>query len=91
MMSFFQKAKALDSDDVLAGYRNEFYHAEDQMIYLDGNSLGRLPAATALWMQDVIKNQWGRDLIQSWNNHWFHLPQQVGQRQEAGFLCQYSG
>ncbi len=80
MMSFFQKAKALDSDDVLAGYRNEFYHAQDQMIYLDGNSLGRLPAATALWMQDVIKNQWGRDLIQSWNNHWFHLPQRLAAR-----------
>lgn len=83
MVSFFQQAKALDRDDVLAGFRNDFYHADDHLIYLDGNSLGRLPAATASWMEDVIKNQWGRDLIQSWNNHWFHLPQRLAAKLAA--------
>ncbi len=36
------------------------------------------PLATASWMENVIKEQWGgKGLIQSWNAHWFHLPQRI--------------
>ena len=77
MTSFSQKAASLDRADTLAGFRNEFYHSDENLIYLDGNSLGRMPNATVRWMENVIKEQWGKGLIQSWNSHWFHLPQQL--------------
>lgn len=77
MTSFSQQAAKLDRADVLADFRKEFYHADDKLIYLDGNSLGRMPLATASWMENVMKEQWGKGLIQSWNAHWFHLPQRI--------------
>ena len=48
-------------------------------IYLDGNSLGPLPAHTLEHLTDVVQRQWGRDLITSWNAHgWFDLAATVG-------------
>jgi kynureninase len=48
-------------------------------IYLDGNSLGALPAATAARVAQAVTDEWGRDLIRSWNTAgWFALPQKVG-------------
>jgi kynureninase len=49
------------------------------VIYLDGNSLGALPKATAAVLDDVIRRQWGEGLITSWNRHgWVDLPARVG-------------
>ena len=47
------------------------------MIYLDGNSLGRLPLATAERVAQVIRDEWGTGLIGSWD-HWIGLPAQAG-------------
>jgi kynureninase len=48
-------------------------------IYLDGNSLGALPVATAARLAQAVTEEWGRDLIRSWNTAgWFALPQKVG-------------
>ena len=69
-----------DDDDALASLRHAFALPDDQ-IYLDGNSLGALPAATAGKVAAVIQKQWGSDLIGSWNTHdWINLPQRVGDR-----------
>jgi kynureninase len=41
-----EEAAALDARDPLAGFRERFVIADEQRLYLDGNSLGRLPVAT---------------------------------------------
>jgi len=50
-------------------------------IYLDGNSLGPLPAAVHETLTSVVMNEWAKDLIGSWNRHdWIGLPQRVGEK-----------
>lgn len=69
---------ALDQSDPLAHKREEFALPEG-LIYLDGNSLGALPKAVAGHLERVVKEQWGRDLITSWNKHgWIDLSARVG-------------
>ena len=58
---------ALDATDALARFRDEFA-LPDGVIYLDGNSLGPLPRATAPRLAAVIADEWGRGLIRSWND-----------------------
>jgi kynureninase len=70
----------LDRQDRLGGLRDQFDIPPD-LIYLDGNSLGALPRATAQAVQKALALQWGRDLIKSWNSAgWFELPQRVGDK-----------
>jgi kynureninase len=67
-----------DADDPLRRARDRF-SLPANVIYLDGNSLGALPRATPLQMAAAIEQQWGRDLIGSWNLHgWVDLAQRVG-------------
>ena len=54
----------LDKGDPLRSKRLEFALPEG-VIYLDGNSLGALPKAAQVRAQDVVAQQWGKDLIQS--------------------------
>ncbi len=71
---------ALDASDALARLREQFELPSNQ-IYLDGNSLGALPKATATRVQQVIAQEWGQDLIQSWNKAgWIHQPHRVGDK-----------
>ena len=73
-------ALALDAADPLAPLRDQFALPEG-VIYLDGNSLGVLPKATAARVQQVVTQEWGRDLIRSWNTAgWITLPQRVGDK-----------
>lgn len=66
-----------DRDDPLAPARARF-SLPHGVIYLDGNSLGALPAATAARMAAVVGQEWGRGLIRSWNDaNWINLPRQV--------------
>jgi len=60
-------ALALDHADALAPLRSQFA-LPDGVIYLDGNSLGAAPAASAARAQTVIRDEWARDLIGSWNS-----------------------
>lgn len=71
-------ARWLDSQDELAPFRERFVDAEPDMIYLDGNSLGRLPKETVERLQWVIEREWGERLIRSWNEGWYELPERVG-------------
>jgi kynureninase len=70
-------AEALDAQDPLAGFRDQFV-VTDELVYLDGNSLGRLPRATVERISQVVREQWGRRLIRGWDEEWMALPVVVG-------------
>ncbi|KQO06115.1 kynureninase [Sphingomonas sp. Leaf242] len=72
-----EDARALDATDPIAAYRDKFALPED-VIYLDGNSLGALPKATPAALADVANRQWGHRLIRSWNEGWIDAPQRIG-------------
>ena len=73
-------ALALDAADPLAPLRGQF-HIPEGLIYLDGNSLGVLPRATAARVQQVVQQEWGEGLIRSWNSAgWMNLPARVGDK-----------
>ena len=75
-----EQARAADSADLLRPLRDRFVLPEG-IIYLDGNSLGALPKATAARVDDLVTDQWGRSLIRGWNEHgWIDAPQRVGAR-----------
>jgi kynureninase len=78
-------ALALDDDDQLAAFRARFV-IEDDLVYLDGNSLGRLPKATLQRITDVVAREWGGRLIRSWGEGWMDLPVTVGDRLAAAAL-----
>ena len=72
--------QALDAADPLRPLRDLFALPADT-IYLDGNSLGVLPKATPMRVAEVVQQQWGVGLIQSWNQAgWVDLPQRVGDK-----------
>lgn len=72
--------EALDRDDPLAAKRAAFVIPEG-LIYLDGNSLGLLPAHVPGRVREVIEAQWGGSLVRSWNDHgWFTMPRRAGDR-----------
>jgi kynureninase len=77
---FLLQAKNLDVDDALAGYRSQFYLPDEGLIYLDGNSLGRLPLATRELMRQFVDEQWGDRLIRSWGENWYEAPQRIGDK-----------
>jgi kynureninase len=71
---------ALDADDPLAHFADEFYLPEG-IIYLDGNSLGAMPKAAKARALEVIGQEWGEDLIKSWNKAgWFNLVEKLGNK-----------
>lgn len=75
-----QDCIALDANDRLASLREHFV-LPPGVIYLDGNSLGALPRATAARVQQVVQEEWGRDLIRSWNTAgWIDLSQRLGDK-----------
>ncbi len=73
------EARALDARDPLAAYRAQFTLPADT-LYLDGNSLGALPAHVPAALADAASRQWGDRLIRSWNEGWFDAPARVGAR-----------
>ena len=75
-------ARILDRDDPLASFRDEFLIPDDEVVYLDGNSLGRTPKATVERLKRVVETEWAADLITSWS-HWLDMPRRVGDRMGA--------
>jgi len=72
--------EALDRDDPLAGLRAQFI-IPSGLIYLDGNSLGVMPAAAPARVAQVVQQEWGQGLIRSWNAAgWMNLSQRVGNK-----------
>ncbi len=75
-----QDCEVLDQQDPLRQLRDQF-DLPDGVIYLDGNSLGVLPRATPTRVAQAVTQEWGQDLIKSWNSAgWFTLPQRVGDK-----------
>ncbi len=75
-------AEALDAADPLASLRERLSHdpAEPDLIYLDGNSLGRLPVTAPAAVRRVVEDEWGRGLVRSWASGpaWIDEPVRVG-------------
>jgi kynureninase len=72
------EARAADAADPLRPFRDRF-QLEDGLIYLDGNSLGPLPKAAVARLDAVVREEWGTELIRSWNSRdWIGAPQRIG-------------
>ena len=73
-MDDLDEAQQLDAADPLA-FARERFRLPDGVIYLDGNSLGALPAAAPAALAETAERQWGEDLIASWTKHdWIDWP-----------------
>ncbi|WP_091074949.1 kynureninase [Micromonospora nigra] len=77
-------AKELDATDPLADLRDRFQIADD-LIYLDGNSLGRLPAATPAHLDRLVRHGWGTELVRGWPT-WIEWSRRLGDRLAAHAL-----
>ncbi|HEX2133222.1 MAG TPA: kynureninase [Actinophytocola sp.] len=81
----------LDAADPLAHYRDRFLPGDGVVAYLDGNSLGRPPAATAAVLDRFVREEWGGRLIRGWTDRgwggpWMSWPETVGDRLAAAAL-----
>ncbi len=80
------QATALDAQDPLAPFHERFLVAPDGLIYLDGNSLGRLPKQTPERLKHAVEQQWGERLIRAWTEGWMDLPETMGNRLASELL-----
>jgi kynureninase len=78
------EAEALDTADPLGRFRDEFVTGDEPRIYLDGNSLGRLPRRTVERLAAGV-DAWGSRLVGGWDK-WIELPVVVGDRLAAACL-----
>ncbi|KMS78466.1 kynureninase [Streptomyces leeuwenhoekii] len=79
MSDLMRKAGELDAADPLGGLRDRF--VLDDVVYLDGNSLGALPANVPAAVDDVVRRQWGELRIRSWEESgWWTAPERIGDR-----------
>ncbi|TCK25978.1 kynureninase [Pseudonocardia endophytica] len=69
-----------DAADPLAPFRDRFSPAPGVVAYLDGNSLGRPPAATAERIAAFVRDEWGARLIRGWDEGWWETPTTLGDR-----------
>ncbi len=82
-----ERASALDAADPLASFRDRFeFYPEEPVVYLDGNSLGRLPVATADRIGRTVRNEWGSRLVRAWEEGWMELPLEIGDRLGAAAI-----
>ena len=73
-------ALKLDSQDELASFRKQFVISDPDLLYMDGNSLGRLPKVAVERARQLVESEWGSDLIRGWNKGWWDAPQRVGDK-----------
>ncbi|MGW3357954.1 kynureninase [Streptomyces bungoensis] len=79
MSEFAVRAQKLDGADELAPLKSRF--VLDDAVYLDGNSLGALPAHVPGRIEDVVRRQWGELRIRSWEESgWWTAPERIGDR-----------
>ena len=72
--------KAMDANDPLAGFRDQFYVPEG-VLYFDGNSLGAVPKIVEGRLHKVITQEWGDGLVRSWNTAgWYEMPRRIGDK-----------
>ena len=73
-------AEQLDSCDPLALFRARFVITDPGLVYLDGNSLGRLTHASLERVKFVAEQEWGTELIRGWNENWWEAPIRIGEK-----------
>ena len=77
-------ARRLDAQDVLAPFRDEFVlenpGGAPGLVYLDGNSLGRLPKRATSVVERFVKEQWGEKLVRGWGDGWYAAPLRIGEK-----------
>ncbi|KQY13881.1 kynureninase [Rhizobium sp. Root482] len=72
--------EAMDAADPLRTMRDRF-DLPDDLIYLDGNSLGVASKAAYGEIEKAAREEWGQGLIRSWNTAgWFDMPVELGDR-----------
>jgi kynureninase len=79
------RPEQLDSDDRLAGARDRFVDSESDLVYFDGNSLGRPLRVTGQRLACFVDEEWGGRLIRGWDEQWLDLPTTIGD--ERGRVC----
>ncbi len=84
MFDAYARAVELDAADPLAAYRERFVVADPELVYFDGNSLGRLPHATRQRLHAAV-DEWGTDLIRGWDR-WIGLAREAGDVLAGGVL-----
>ena len=80
-----ERAGALDAADAIAGVRDAFVGSETDLVYFDGNSLGRPLRATAERVRAFVEAEWGARLIRGWDEKWYEQPIALGD--EIGRVC----
>ena len=75
-----EEARSLDRADPLSRFREEFVFEDEDLLYFDGNSLGRLPKRTAALVGRAVETDWGTRLIRGWNDGWVDAPRRVGDK-----------
>lgn len=75
-----EEARSFDRDDPLARFRDEFVFDEEGPLYLDGNSLGRLPKRTVPAVERIVRAEWGSRLVRGWNEGWADAPRRLGDK-----------
>ena len=72
-----EQALALDAADPIGRCRDGFLLPGD-LIYLDGNSLGPPPRRALERVLEVLRGEWGGELIRGWTSRgWIDLPARV--------------
>ena len=79
-----------DAADPLREFRDRFVPADPELVYFDGNSLGRLPVATRDALHDAVESEWGGELIRGWRR-WMELPRQAGDEIARGVVSARPG
>jgi kynureninase len=78
IQDLLRQAIEADRQDPLAAWRDAFVITDPDTIYLDGNSLGRLPRQTRERLLTEIETGWGDRLIRGWNDGWWEAPRRIG-------------
>lgn len=71
-------AESRDSADPLARFRDEFFISDDNLVYLNGNSLGRLPRRTSSALAEFVTFEWGTRLSSGWES-WVEVAERTGE------------
>ncbi|MBT3669162.1 MAG: kynureninase [Chloroflexi bacterium] len=73
-------AEELDASDPLSRFRKKFFIDDPELIYLDGNSLGRLPLDSITSAKNLVEKEWGVDLIRGWGKGWLNSPEKISEK-----------